>query len=65
VGTSWALATSRVYNYRCNFCSIWRIRKGVVGQFSLDRVIKELKGFEAITDERLKGLNKANKNDFN
>jgi radical SAM superfamily enzyme YgiQ (UPF0313 family) len=126
-----SLATSRGCNYRCNFCSIWKIRKGVVGQFSLDRVIKELKiikedsiyfceahsfqdikyadaladsivlnhinkrymmyvrsnavinhknlfekwykiglkrvfiGFEAITDERLKGLNKANKNDFN
>lgn len=126
-----SLATSRGCNYRCNFCSIWKIRKGIIGHFALDRVIEELKsikedsiyfceahsfqdidyanaladliiengikkrymmyvranavikhrdlfekwykiglkrvfiGFEAITDERLKSLNKANKNDFN
>ena len=38
-----ALSTSRGCMYRCNFCTIWKIRDGVVAHFPIDRVITELK----------------------
>ncbi len=38
-----ALSTSRGCMYRCNFCTIWKIRNGVVAHFPIDRVITELK----------------------
>jgi radical SAM superfamily enzyme YgiQ (UPF0313 family) len=41
-----SVATSRGCKNRCNFCSIWKIRKGIIAQFSVERVIQELKTVE-------------------
>lgn len=38
-----ALSTSRGCMYRCNFCTIWKIRDGIVAHFPIERVITELK----------------------
>lgn len=38
-----ALSTSRGCMYRCNFCTIWKIRDGIVAHFPVERVITELK----------------------
>lgn len=37
-----ALSTSRGCMYRCNFCTIWKIRDGIVAHFPIERVIQEL-----------------------
>lgn len=41
-----SISTSRGCKNRCKFCSIWRIRNGIVAHFPLERVIKELKSME-------------------
>lgn len=38
-----AVSTSRGCLCRCNFCSIWKIRKGIIGHFPMERVLEELK----------------------
>lgn len=38
-----ALSTSRGCMYRCNFCTIWKIRDGIIAHFPIERVITELK----------------------
>lgn len=38
-----SIATSRGCKNRCDFCSIWKIRRGITAQCSVDRVIQELK----------------------
>lgn len=37
-----SLSAVRGCKYRCNFCSIWKIRKGITAHFPIHRVIKEL-----------------------
>ncbi|MBU3093577.1 B12-binding domain-containing radical SAM protein [Clostridium sp. CF011] len=38
-----AISTSRGCMFRCNFCTIWKIRDGITAHFPIDRVITELK----------------------